>query len=148
MFLVLKEEASDILHKRKERRRWSINRNFVGDYIGLDDNPELRKLLEKRERVEFAHTVEKYDRRFKVPFFYSTYFTCFCRPKIILNLKQCVLSLLSFFSIFKIESKLEVLVERKILIRLWLWPIYSVLSGGSHGFFSLFLNRMLVNRVS
>ncbi|XP_066913408.1 unconventional myosin-Ie-like [Clytia hemisphaerica] len=65
MFLVLKEEASDILHKRKERRRWSINRNFVGDYIGLDDNPELRKLLEKRERVEFAHTVEKYDRRFK-----------------------------------------------------------------------------------
>jgi len=66
MFLVLKEEASDILHNRKERRRWSINRNFVGDYIGLDDNPELRNLLEKRERVEFAHTVEKYDRRFKV----------------------------------------------------------------------------------
>lgn len=66
MFMVLKEEASDILHNRKERRRLSINRNFAGDYIGLDDNPELRSLLEKRERVEFAHTVEKYDRRFKV----------------------------------------------------------------------------------
>lgn len=38
----------------------------MGDYIGLDDSPELRSLLEKRERVEFAHTVEKYDRRFKV----------------------------------------------------------------------------------
>lgn len=66
MFLVLKEQASDILHNRKERRRWSVNRNFVGDYIGLDDNPALRSLMEKRERVEFAHTVDKYDRRFKV----------------------------------------------------------------------------------
>ena len=66
MFVELKEQASDILHNRKERRRWSINRNFVGDYIGMDDNPALRSLMEKRERVEFAHTVGKYDRRFKV----------------------------------------------------------------------------------
>ena len=66
MFFQLKEQASDILHNRKERRRWSINRNFVGDYIGLDDNPALRSLMEKRERVEFSHTVVKYDRRFKV----------------------------------------------------------------------------------
>lgn len=80
MFLILKEEASDILHNRKERRRWSINRNFAGDYIGLDDNPELRSLLEKRERVEFAHTVDKYDRRFKVNFQSSCYrgITYFC----------------------------------------------------------------------
>jgi len=65
MFVQLKEQASDILHNRKERRRWSINRNFCGDYIGLDDNPALRSLMEKRERVEFAHTVDKFDRRFK-----------------------------------------------------------------------------------
>ncbi|XP_047141172.1 unconventional myosin-Ie isoform X1 [Hydra vulgaris] len=65
MFVQLKEQACDILGNRKERRKFSINRNFVGDYIGLDDNPALRSLMEKRERVEFAHTVFKYDRRFK-----------------------------------------------------------------------------------
>ena len=97
--------ASDILFNKKERRRFSINRNFVGDYIGYDNNPALRSLVgmsclwlssdfvlwialcvffllhslksnvlflilsfpsEKRERIEFAVTVNKYDRRFKV----------------------------------------------------------------------------------
>ena len=66
MFFQLKEQATDILHNRKERRCHSLNRNFVGDYIGMEDNPALRSLMEKRERVEFAHTVDKYDRRFKV----------------------------------------------------------------------------------
>ena len=37
--------ASDILFNKKERRRGSINRNFVGDYIGYDDNPALRSLV-------------------------------------------------------------------------------------------------------
>ncbi|XP_052276602.1 unconventional myosin-Ie-like isoform X2 [Dreissena polymorpha] len=60
-----KEEASDILLNRKERKRYSINRNFVGDYIGMDENPALRALVGKRERIEFADTVNKYDRRFK-----------------------------------------------------------------------------------
>jgi len=61
--------ASDILLNRKERKRFSINRNFVGDYIGMDENPVLRALVGKRERIEFADTVNKYDRRFKVHFF-------------------------------------------------------------------------------
>ncbi|XP_071168710.1 unconventional myosin-Ie-like isoform X1 [Mytilus edulis] len=61
-----REEASDILLNRKERRRFSLNRNFVGDYIGLDDHPALRALVGKRERIDFAETVLKYDRRFKV----------------------------------------------------------------------------------
>lgn len=60
-----KEEASDILLNRKERKRYSINRNFVGDYIGIEENPALRALVGKRERIEFADTVNKYDRRFK-----------------------------------------------------------------------------------
>ena len=60
--------ASDILLNRKERKRFSINRNFVGDYIGLDENPALRSMVGKRERIEFAHTVNKYDRRFKVSY--------------------------------------------------------------------------------
>ncbi|XP_041082460.1 unconventional myosin-Ie-like isoform X2 [Polyodon spathula] len=61
----MREEASDLLLNRKERRRHSINRNFVGDYIGIDDRPELRQFLAKREKVDFADKVTKYDRRFK-----------------------------------------------------------------------------------
>ena len=38
---------------------------FVGDYIGYEDNPGLQAVCEKRERIEFADTVNKYDRRFK-----------------------------------------------------------------------------------
>lgn len=58
--------ASDLLLNRKERRRHSLNRNFVGDYLGMDDRPELRQFLGKREKIDFADKVTKYDRRFKV----------------------------------------------------------------------------------
>ncbi|KAI1891615.1 hypothetical protein AGOR_G00145610 [Albula goreensis] len=61
----MREEASDILYNSKERRRNSINRNFVGDYLGMEDHPELRQFLAKRERVDFADCVTKFDRRFK-----------------------------------------------------------------------------------
>ncbi|XP_063045801.1 unconventional myosin-Ie [Engraulis encrasicolus] len=64
-YVQMREEASDLLLNRKERRRHSLNRNFVGDYVGMDDRPELRQFLAKREKVEFADTVVKYDRRFK-----------------------------------------------------------------------------------
>lgn len=60
--------ASDLLLNRKERRRHSLNRNFVGDYLGMDDRPELRQFLGKREKIDFADKVSKYDRRFKVGF--------------------------------------------------------------------------------
>eukprot|EP00092_Neocalanus_flemingeri_P052340 GFUD01061174.1.p1 GENE.GFUD01061174.1~~GFUD01061174.1.p1 ORF type:complete len:1149 (-),score=317.13 GFUD01061174.1:56-3502(-) len=60
-----REEAADIFHKKKERRRHSVNRNFYTDYIGLDHKPELRTLVGKREKVEFAQTVDEYNRRFK-----------------------------------------------------------------------------------
>jgi myosin-1 len=64
-FFELKQKASDILLNKKERKRLSINRNFVGDYLGFIDNPSLRALVGKRERIEFSQTVTKYDRRFK-----------------------------------------------------------------------------------
>jgi myosin-1 len=51
---------------KKERRRFSINRNFAGDYIGLDSRPLLQNLVGRREKVAFAEVVKKYDRRFKV----------------------------------------------------------------------------------
>lgn len=62
----LARTASSILLNKKERRRNSINRNFVGDYLGLEERPELRQFLGKRERVDFADSITKYDRRFKV----------------------------------------------------------------------------------
>ena len=65
--------ASDLLYNKKERRRYSLNRNFVGDYMGYETNPALQALVEKRERVEFADTVNKYDRRFKVCLLYCLY---------------------------------------------------------------------------
>ncbi|OCT97612.1 unconventional myosin-If [Xenopus laevis] len=61
----MREEASNILYGLKERRRNSINRNFVGDYLGMEDRPELRQFMTKRERIDFADSVTKYDRRFK-----------------------------------------------------------------------------------
>ncbi|KAM9328849.1 unconventional myosin-If [Gastrophryne carolinensis] len=61
----MREEASNILYGFKERRRNSINRNFVGDYLGMEDKPELRQFMTKREKIDFADSVNKYDRRFK-----------------------------------------------------------------------------------
>lgn len=63
---LLGSTASDLLLNRKERRRHSLNRNFVGDYLGMDDRPELRQFLAKREKIDFADKVTEYDRRFKV----------------------------------------------------------------------------------
>uniref|UniRef100_A0A915PJ71 Uncharacterized protein n=1 Tax=Setaria digitata TaxID=48799 RepID=A0A915PJ71_9BILA len=62
----LKEEAFNLFLNKKERRRFSINRNFVGDYIGLEYHPALQALAGKKERIIFAATINKYDRRFKV----------------------------------------------------------------------------------
>ncbi|KAL3989715.1 Myosin head (motor domain) family protein [Acanthocheilonema viteae] len=62
----LKEDAYSLFLNRKERRRFSINRNFVGDYIGLDCHSALQALAGRKERIVFAATINKYDRRFKV----------------------------------------------------------------------------------
>ncbi|NP_001080439.1 myosin IE, gene 2 L homeolog [Xenopus laevis] len=64
-YIRMREEASSIVLNQKERRRNSINRNFVGDYIGMDSRPELRQFVGRRERIDFADIVTKYDRRFK-----------------------------------------------------------------------------------
>lgn len=42
-----------------------MNRNFYADYIGLEEKPGLKALVGKREKVEFAQTVVRYDKRFK-----------------------------------------------------------------------------------
>lgn len=61
-----KEEASQLVLGKKQRRRHSINRNFVGDYLGMENRPGLQSLVGRRERVDFAHSMTKLDRRFKV----------------------------------------------------------------------------------
>lgn len=60
-----KMEASDVVHGKKQRRHNSVNRNFVGDYIGLDFRPALQTLVGRREKIYFAEVVKKYDRSFK-----------------------------------------------------------------------------------
>uniref|UniRef100_A0A667ZHV8 Myosin IEb n=1 Tax=Myripristis murdjan TaxID=586833 RepID=A0A667ZHV8_9TELE len=64
-YVKMREEASDILLNKKERRRNSLNRNFVGDYIGTDNHPEIRQFVGRRERIDFADVVVKFDRRFR-----------------------------------------------------------------------------------
>ncbi|XP_046662607.1 unconventional myosin-Ie-like [Homalodisca vitripennis] len=61
-----KAEAVSLVHGKKQRRKYSINRYFTCDYIGLDSKPGLQNLIGRREKVVFAETVKKYDRRFKV----------------------------------------------------------------------------------
>ncbi|KAI6220129.1 hypothetical protein M3Y99_01614800 [Aphelenchoides fujianensis] len=58
-----KEEASQLVYGKKQRRRHSINRNFVGDYIGLENRPALQAIVGRRERIDFAHTMNKLDRK-------------------------------------------------------------------------------------
>ncbi|XP_076639673.1 unconventional myosin-Ie isoform X1 [Colletes latitarsis] len=60
------QEAADLLFGHKERRRASLNRKFVGDYIGLEGKPQIMNLIGRREKVCFSEVVKKYDRRFKV----------------------------------------------------------------------------------
>ncbi|XP_074510443.1 myosin IEb [Sebastes fasciatus] len=64
-YVKMREEASDVLLNKKERRRNSINRNFVGDYLGMDTHPEIRQFVGRRERIDFADVVVKFDRRFR-----------------------------------------------------------------------------------
>jgi myosin I len=52
--------------EKKQRRKFSINRGHVGDYIGMENHPPLQALVGKREKVGYAEHVLKYDRQFKV----------------------------------------------------------------------------------
>ena len=56
----------DIFYQKKQRRKGSLNRNFYVDYIGMDDKPGLKNLVGRRDKIQFAQTVKKYDRKYKV----------------------------------------------------------------------------------
>lgn len=55
----------DVVFGHKMRKRNSLNRQFLGDYLSFLDNPVLKALVGKKERVFFADNCEKYDRKFK-----------------------------------------------------------------------------------
>ncbi|KAK7066162.1 Unconventional myosin-Ie [Halocaridina rubra] len=65
IYLKERMEASNLVHNRKERRSNSLNRNFYGDYIGVEYKRSISTLIPRREKVEFALTVDKFDRRFR-----------------------------------------------------------------------------------
>lgn len=46
-YFTMRKKALDIVFGKKERKRFSINREFVGDYINYMDNPILRNLVGK-----------------------------------------------------------------------------------------------------
>ncbi|XP_052123606.1 unconventional myosin-Ie isoform X1 [Frankliniella occidentalis] len=61
-----REEAAALFHGKKERRKLSINRHFVGDYLGVSSQQsELQTMIGRREKILFSIPVIKYDRRFK-----------------------------------------------------------------------------------
>lgn len=48
------------MYSKKERRRLTLNRNFVGDYIGFDSNPALRALVGKSNLLLKLHALMHY----------------------------------------------------------------------------------------
>lgn len=58
----------------------------MGDYIGMEDHPELRQFVGKREKIDFADTVTKYDRRFKVGYRMISTIDEFCWGAILMSL--------------------------------------------------------------
>ena len=61
----------DIFYQKKQRRKGSLNRNFYVDYIGMDDKPGLKNLVGRRDKIQFAQTVKKYDRKYKVSIYHN-----------------------------------------------------------------------------
>ncbi len=63
-FVQLKTVSDGIFFNKKERNRFSLNRGYMGDYIGFHDDVILRSLIQ--EEVVFACDVKKYDRKYRV----------------------------------------------------------------------------------
>nr|KAJ3423287.1 Unconventional myosin-Ie [Polyrhizophydium stewartii] len=63
-FLEMRKKAADVMLNNKERKRFSLNREFLGDYLNFLDNPILKSLVGKDVKAAFADVVTKYDRKF------------------------------------------------------------------------------------
>jgi myosin-1 len=70
IYLQLKKEAIDIFKGQKERTRQSIQRgviSFFGDFLGLQDNNEIKLLISKYgdTKIVFSDLVKKVNKRYK-----------------------------------------------------------------------------------
>lgn len=101
-----------MFYGNKERRRCSVNRNFVGDYIGIEYHPALQALAGKKERILFAATVNKYDRRFKVAICFTIFEVTKYRSRWS-YMKQCIFWSLDY-SIITLLMRIPVFCELKI----------------------------------
>ncbi|KAJ3123943.1 Unconventional myosin-Ie [Nowakowskiella sp. JEL0407] len=63
-FLEMRKKAVEVVVGKKERKRFSVGREFLGDYLAVLDNPILKALIGKNEKVSFADVCQKYDRKF------------------------------------------------------------------------------------
>jgi myosin-1 len=68
LFIELKKEINILLKGKKERRRCSVYRNFMGDYLELRVNSLISKLLAKykEKNVLYSGMVEKINKRNKI----------------------------------------------------------------------------------
>ncbi len=44
-FMEMRKKAASIVYDKKERKRFTLNREFLGDYLNLLDNPILKALI-------------------------------------------------------------------------------------------------------
>ncbi|KAJ3254742.1 Unconventional myosin-Ie, partial [Chytriomyces hyalinus] len=44
-FLEMRKKAAEVVYNQKERKRFSLNREFIGDYLNFLDNPVLKSLV-------------------------------------------------------------------------------------------------------
>ncbi|KAL0481062.1 myosin heavy chain [Acrasis kona] len=91
-----KKDISALLKGKKERRRISIHRNFIGDYVNIRNNRLIQKMLIKnREKdVLFCAHVEKINKRSKV------------QPRTIMITDQSIYNMLVTGNRIKIKRKL------------------------------------------
>lgn len=64
-YLECKKKVLSIVVGKKERRRLTLNRDYMGDYMDIMNNPAVRSLAGKNDKILFADHVRKYDRRWK-----------------------------------------------------------------------------------
>lgn len=52
-YLELKESAANLLLNKKQRRRLSINRVFIGDYVNYTGNAQLQSVMKQYRKFFF-----------------------------------------------------------------------------------------------
>lgn len=63
-YLECRKRMLDMFFGKKERRRLTLNREFIGDYLDVLSNPVLKSFApNKHDQILYCNVVRKYDRR-------------------------------------------------------------------------------------